>query len=65
MTLGQKIKKIRVELNYDQEGFGRHIGVIGKTVSAYECDRCVPGFKVLAKIKEAYGVCLICGLEHE
>lgn len=55
MSLGQKIKSLRISKNLSQDRFGKRIGISGKTVSAYECGRAKPPLKVLESITDIYG----------
>jgi len=57
--IGIKIKKLRTKLNLSQNRFGNRIGVSGKTVSAYECGKCVPTVRIMEKITTAFKVELI------
>jgi len=49
-----KIKTIRKKLNMSQDRFGKKFGVSGKTVSAYENNKCAPSLHVLEKISKVY-----------
>ena len=55
MSLGKKIKNIRISKNLSQDRFGKKIGVSGKTISSYECERARPTLKVLENITNMYG----------
>ena len=56
LSIGEKIKDIRVNKNLSQRRFGMKIGKSGKTISAYENGRCVPSLKVLDSISQVYDV---------
>ncbi|MEO0350461.1 MAG: helix-turn-helix transcriptional regulator [Cyanobacteria bacterium P01_A01_bin.15] len=54
------LKKLREELNMSQEGFARHIGTSGRTISRWERGDSVPSFtipqmKALDELLRAHG----------
>ncbi len=57
--LSNKLKNLRIKMNMSQDRFGKKIGVTGKTISAYECGRCVPPLKILEKVSKLYGTIFI------
>jgi transcriptional regulator with XRE-family HTH domain len=54
--LGTKIKMLRERLNMSQHRFGSKLGISGKTVSAYECGKCIPPVRILSKISDTFDV---------
>lgn len=59
MTVGDKIKEIRLSNNMSQERFGRKIGVSGKSISTYERGKSDPPLKLLDSIAYEYGTALL------
>jgi transcriptional regulator with XRE-family HTH domain len=57
--LGTKIKCLRERLNMSQQRFGAKVGLSGKTISAYECGKCIPPVRVLNRISNLFEVDLI------
>lgn len=55
-TVAGNIKNLRIQTQLSQKRFGHKIGVSGKTISAYECGKCIPPLRVLEKISEVYSV---------
>lgn len=56
MTLGERIKTVRKQLNLTQTEFGNKIGIKGNTVTNYEADRREPQEVVLKAICDKFGV---------
>jgi len=56
VQVSEKIRKIRIERHLSQHGFGKKIGMSGKTISAYETGKVKPSLRVLDKIAQNYGV---------
>ena len=56
MTLGEKIKKLRVENNWTQEKFAEMMGVSAQAVSRWETDSSMPDISMLAPIAYTFNV---------
>lgn len=56
MNIGDRIKKIRKELDLTQAEFGARIGSVQNTVTGYESGRRNPSAPVVALICEKFGV---------
>lgn len=56
MNIGDRIKKIRKELDLTQAEFGARIGSVQNTVTGYESGRRNPSAPVIALICEKFGV---------
>lgn len=56
MNIGDRIKKIRKELDLTQAEFGAKIGSVQNTVTGYESGRRNPSTPVIALICEKFGV---------
>lgn len=56
MNIGDRIKKIRKELDLTQAEFGAKIGSVQNTVTGYESGRRNPSAPVIALICEKFGV---------
>ena len=56
MNIGDRIKKIRKELDLTQAEFGARIGSVQNTVTGYESGRRNPSTPVIALICEKFGV---------
>ena len=56
MTLGEKIKKLRVEKNWTQEQFAEMMGVSAQAVSRWETDSSMPDISMLAPIAYTFNV---------
>lgn len=56
LTLGERVKKIRLDLNLTQLEFGRRIGVSGATVSTTESGKTNPDNQTIQLICREYGV---------
>lgn len=59
LTLGDKIKQLRLSRNMSQERFGSKLGISGKSISAYENNLCVPSLRVMENISNTYDVSFI------
>lgn len=57
MTIGERIKKIRKELDLTQAEFGSRIGSVQNTVTGYESGRRNPSAPVIALICKEFSVC--------
>ncbi|SHO50164.1 helix-turn-helix domain-containing protein [Anaerocolumna xylanovorans] len=57
MDIGDRIKKIRKELDLTQAEFGARIGSVQNTVTGYESGRRNPSAPVIALICEKFNVC--------
>ena len=55
-TIGQRIKAARERLGWTQEFLAYTVGVCVKTVSAWECDRSLPGILNRAALAVRLGV---------
>ncbi len=49
-TLGERIKKARVQAGLSQKDMGKHLKISDKAVSAYEVDRAEPSIDAIRKI---------------
>lgn len=56
VSLGQQIKKLRVEKGITQAELGERLGKAGSTVRMWELDRSSPDRKALYSICEIFGV---------
>ncbi len=56
MTLGEKIKKLRVENNWTQEQFAEMMGVSAQAVSRWETDSSMPDISMLVPIAYTFNV---------
>lgn len=56
MTIGERIKKIRKELDLTQAEFGSKIGSVQNTVTGYENGRRNPSAPVITLICEKFGI---------
>ena len=56
MSLGEKIKKLRVEKNWTQEQFAEMMGVSAQAVSRWETDSSMPDISMLAPIAYTFNV---------
>lgn len=56
MTIGENIKKIRVEHGLDQTAFGKIAGVSDKAVSSWENNNSVPRMGVIEKIAKHFNI---------
>ena len=56
MTLGEKIKKLRVENNWTQEKFAEMMGISAQAVSRWETDSSMPDISMLAPIAYTFNV---------
>jgi transcriptional regulator with XRE-family HTH domain len=59
MTLGERIKRLRLSKNMSQARFGSKLGISGKSISAYENDLCVPSLRVMESMSSTYDVSFI------
>ena len=56
LSLGEKIKKLRKELDLTQREFGERIGIKGNTIAQYELGRNEPIDAVISLICREFGV---------
>lgn len=56
MTIGERIKLIRNQLNYTQQAFADVLGLKRNTIATYELDRTSPSERTLTDICEKFGV---------
>ena len=56
MTLGQTLKKARLEACLDQKTLGERLGVTPQNISYYENDKKAPGVNTLRKYCELFGL---------
>ena len=56
MTIGNKLKLLRLENHYTQAGLARKIGIDRATICRYENDHRKPNTKLLSKIAKLYGM---------
>ena len=56
MSLGKKIKQLRMEKNWSQDEFAYHASIDGRQVSRYENDKVMPSVEVIIKIAKAFNV---------
>ena len=56
LTLGKKIAKLRKHKGWNQDEFGKKIGVYGRRVSLYENDKSFPSIETLKKIAKVFDV---------
>lgn len=56
MTIGKKIKEIRIKRGYTQKELGALCGMADSAIRRYESDRSRPKFENLSKIADALGV---------
>lgn len=56
VSLGKKIKQLRMEKNWSQDEFAFHANIDGRQVSRYENDKVVPSVEVIIKIAKAFNV---------
>lgn len=59
MTLGERIKHLRKEMNMTQLEFGRHIGVSGATISTSESGKTTPDSQTIEII------CMKCNVNRD
>lgn len=52
MPLAQTVKRIRIELSYDQSEFAKLIGVTQQAISSYEKGLIKPRMKTIRRMKE-------------
>lgn len=53
-SLGEKIKKLRLENNLIQEELADKLYVSNKTISSWECDRTIPDINMLFKLSSIF-----------
>ncbi len=53
-SLGEKIKKLRIENNLTQEELADKLYVSNKTISSWECDRTIPDINMLFKLSSIF-----------
>ena len=53
-SLGEKIKKLRLENNLTQEELADKLYVSNKTISSWECDRTIPNINMLFKLSSIF-----------
>ena len=53
-SLGEKIKKLRLENNLTQEELADKLYVSNKTISSWECDRTIPDINMLFKLSSIF-----------
>jgi transcriptional regulator with XRE-family HTH domain len=58
MTIGDRIRRLRVEQHWSQAELGERIGVHQKQVSSYERAVNIPSTEVLIKLAEVFNVTL-------
>jgi transcriptional regulator with XRE-family HTH domain len=56
VSLGKKIKQLRMEKNWSQDEFAYHANIDGRQVSRYENDKVMPSVEVIIKIAKAFNV---------
>lgn len=56
MTLGERIKKLRKELNLTQQEFSDRMGIKRNTIAIYETDRSIPSNAALSLICREFNV---------
>jgi transcriptional regulator with XRE-family HTH domain len=56
MTIGDRIKELRIKNNYNQEELAKLLGVTSRAVSGWETDYRFPRAKMLEDIAKIFGV---------
>ena len=56
MTIGEKIKTLRIEKGYDQTAICEYLNIEQSTLSNYENDRRTPKLDMVAKFADFFGV---------
>lgn len=56
MTMGNRIKKVRIKLNLTQNEFAKKIGISQNTIANYECGRRIPSEQVIVSICREFNV---------
>jgi len=56
MTIGERIKNLRIERGYDQSAICEYLNIEQSTLSNYENDRRTPKLDMIAKFADFYGV---------
>lgn len=56
MSIGQKIKKLRLEKKWSQEDLSKAINIHSKHISRYENERAEPALEALKKMADAFEV---------
>ena len=59
MTLGEKLKKARINKNFTQEYLAEVLNVSQKTYSNFENDKSIPGFSQVEEIAKTLGVSVL------
>lgn len=52
ISVGERIKKIRLSLGLSQEHFARLIGASNKTIQRWEANECTPSKLYLSKLEK-------------
>lgn len=65
MTLGEKLKKIRINKNFTQEYLSQELGVSQKTYSNFENDKTSPSFSQIEQIANTLNTSIIDFLTDE
>lgn len=53
MTVGEKIKQLRIDCGYSQRDLAEEVGVEQTAISRYENDVCVPNVIIFARLCKA------------
>lgn len=56
MTIGERLKELRVNNNLTQQELAEKLYVSDKTISSWECDRTIPEISMLFKISNLYNI---------
>lgn len=56
LSLGERIKNCRKELNYTQDKLANQVGVTKKTISFYENNQRIPPIDMLLKLSDFFSV---------
>lgn len=56
VSFGARLKAARLQAGLTQEQLGARLGKGQREISAWECDRCVPGLRRLPAIAAALGI---------
>ncbi len=67
MTIGERIKKLRIEKNMSQSRLGIELSVSQEAISSYETDKTVPIIEVFIMMAELFDVSVdyILGIDKE